>query len=578
MSTSARAMSGPPYPPPIERQRLLAQLGGESLKHHPLEHLLAAAVAWAAQGMGTPKGKVMRLLPHGSAFLMVATYGWPPALVGRSLIENSPKDPAGLCVQEARPVMVTSRKDAARRGLSFSAELLDHGIQSTVTAPILPCDGRAWGVLEVNAEFPAEHDEEAVLFLQIFADLLGAAIQRAEAEDLLRDERESYDSILRQLPVGVSVVDAAGRVIRRNDRAAELLGNPPPPGSEPGSGPEMLQADGQPFSPATHPTLRALKGETVHDMIIRHPRPDGSTAWLELDAHPIRDRQGHIVAAAVAFQDIEARLRMERALADRERRYRFLTDSIPHTIWTADATGRLDYVNHRWALVTGLPDDRALGAGWLDVVHPEDREPTEKAWRLAVATGSTYVAEFRVRTLSHGYRWVVSRGLPDFGPDGRVHGWFGTVTDIHQAKAHAQQLADAKAEAERANLAKSKFLAAASHDLRQPMQSLFLFTSALAATPLSNRQKTLLERMDLSLDAQKTLLDSLLDVSKLDARVIAPEIADCPVNTIFEQLENDFGLRRLAELLGLKVTVRSRLGKGSVFCVLCPLSKTGQHG
>ena len=81
-----------------------------------------------------------------------------------------------------------------------------------------------------------------------------------------------------------------------------------------------------------------------------------------------------------------------------------------------------------------------------------------------------------------------------------------------------------KDEAERANLAKSRFLAAASHDLRQPLHALGLFLSELAQQPLDARSRQLTNRLMTSTDAMEGLLDSLLDISRLDAGVLTPEI------------------------------------------------------
>ncbi|PWC32196.1 histidine kinase [Azospirillum sp. TSO22-1] len=104
-----------------------------------------------------------------------------------------------------------------------------------------------------------------------------------------------------------------------------------------------------------------------------------------------------------------------------------------------------------------------------------------------------------------------------------------------ERKAAEAALHRAKEEAERADLAKTKFLAAASHDLRQPLQSLFFFTAALGAqvTPKGTEALRNLER---GLDALKGLLDSLLDVSRLDAGLVVPEIEDFPISDVLDEI------------------------------------------
>ena len=110
-------------------------------------------------------------------------------------------------------------------------------------------------------------------------------------------------------------------------------------------------------------------------------------------------------------------------------------------------------------------------------------------------------------------------------------------------------------EAERANLAKSRFLAAASHDLRQPMHALVLFIAELSAMAHPPETMRLVRQIAASAEAMETLLDSLLDISKLDAGVLHPEPRKFPLQQIFRRLADDFAA--LAEEKGLRLRVRA---------------------
>jgi two-component system, sensor histidine kinase len=114
------------------------------------------------------------------------------------------------------------------------------------------------------------------------------------------------------------------------------------------------------------------------------------------------------------------------------------------------------------------------------------------------------------------------------------------MRDITARRWAEEGLRAAKAEAERANLAKSKFLAAASHDLRQPLQSLILFTAALDSQVQSPRGRQALAHLERGLDTLKALLDSLLDISKLDAGMVTPDITDFPINSIFDEIADSY--------------------------------------
>jgi len=113
-----------------------------------------------------------------------------------------------------------------------------------------------------------------------------------------------------------------------------------------------------------------------------------------------------------------------------------------------------------------------------------------------------------------------------------------------------EQLREQKAIAEQANRAKSRFLAAASHDLRQPMHALGLFVDALRGVQDEATRIRLLSQVDVSLDALGKLFNALLDISRLDAGVVETQVEDFPLARVLEKLEGEF--RALAEQKGLK--------------------------
>jgi two-component system, sensor histidine kinase len=122
-----------------------------------------------------------------------------------------------------------------------------------------------------------------------------------------------------------------------------------------------------------------------------------------------------------------------------------------------------------------------------------------------------------------------------------------------QLEATNERLCRAKDEAERANLAKSKFLAAASHDLRQPLQSLILFAGVLKGYVQGSRGEQALKHLEAGLGALKALLDSLLDVSKLDAGMVTPEITEFPISAVLEEIAASYAPFAATKGLGWRV-------------------------
>ena len=121
-----------------------------------------------------------------------------------------------------------------------------------------------------------------------------------------------------------------------------------------------------------------------------------------------------------------------------------------------------------------------------------------------------------------------------------------------------QRLAIALEQAEAANRAKTRFLASASHDLRQPMHTLALFTAALSMRPLDEGSRIITTQMNSAMQAVNSQLDALLDISKLDAGVVTVRMADIRLDALLSRLASDFA--PLAERKRLKLGVRCPLG------------------
>jgi len=113
-----------------------------------------------------------------------------------------------------------------------------------------------------------------------------------------------------------------------------------------------------------------------------------------------------------------------------------------------------------------------------------------------------------------------------------------TLIDITERKAAEQTIAAARAEAERASDDKTKILAAASHDLRQPIQALMLFSETLSTYDHDEESTSILGKFQASLDGVKSLLDTLLDISKLDAGLIVPQSRIVPLGTVLSHLND----------------------------------------
>jgi PAS domain S-box-containing protein len=201
--------------------------------------------------------------------------------------------------------------------------------------------------------------------------------------------------------------------------------------------------------------------------------------------------------------------RQHRTLRESERRFRSVAEALPQLVWTTRPDGWVTYFNRRCAEVTGLAPGTGLGEGWLNAVHPEDRDSSLATWKAALRSGTPFEVEYRLRCADGSYRWFLGRGLPSKDESGNVIEWFGTCTDIDLQKQAIAAMAEATE-------SKDRFLAVLSHELRSPLTPVLLSVTAMLEGPrvCPTCSPTLkLIRDNVALEAR--LIDDLLDVSRI---------------------------------------------------------------
>jgi PAS domain S-box-containing protein len=127
-------------------------------------------------------------------------------------------------------------------------------------------------------------------------------------------------------------------------------------------------------------------------------------------------------------------------------------DAIIHTapdiIFSRKADGSRDYISDRFYDFTGAPPDSANGFGWLDYVHPEDKDKAMADWMRCVGSGANYEAEYRLRSRDGSYRWFRARALP-IRDDEKIVKWYGTCSDIQDSKLLEKSIRDNALELEK---------------------------------------------------------------------------------------------------------------------------------
>lgn len=161
--------------------------------------------------------------------------------------------------------------------------------------------------------------------------------------------------------------------------------------------------------------------------------------------------------------------------------------------------------------------------------------------------------------LAPGGVWFMCRIFPYLTHKNAVEGVVITFADITERKSVAKALDEARQKADMANVAKSRFLAAASHDLRQPLQSLTLLQALLAQTVEGEKAQRLVGRFDQTLGAMTGMLNALLDINQIEAGVVKARPTDFPVNDVFDRLRNELVYPAQAKNIALRIIPSSMI-------------------
>lgn len=175
----------------------------------------------------------------------------------------------------------------------------------------------------------------------------------------------------------------------------------------------------------------------------RHLKPDGSISWFYSQMVPEIDANGNVLGYIGTLTDITVRKEAEIALKESERRYATLAEAVPVGIIRFDAQGHCIYVNERWSEMTGQAITAALGMGYLDVLHPEDRDQLLlewSQWRQSPQPRRLFQREGRYIRPDGNINWFSGYALPEINPDGIVVGYVGTLTDITERKRNEDKL------------------------------------------------------------------------------------------------------------------------------------------
>jgi PAS domain S-box-containing protein len=206
----------------------------------------------------------------------------------------------------------------------------------------------------------------------------------------------------------------------------------------------------------------------------------------------------------------------EEAVRRSEERYRALTEAVSTAVWTWDPVaqeGDFSATQDWWCEITGQTTEEQSGQarlGWIEAIHPEDREKVRAAWTAAMEEGIPYQVEYRVLTPDGGERMILARAVAVREPDGTVREWVGMLSDVTERWRAEEALREA-------DRRKDEFLAMLAHELRNPLAPIRSSAEALRrlVPDIDARADRALRMIDRQVVHMTRLVDDLLDVSRI---------------------------------------------------------------
>ncbi|HEX4181982.1 MAG TPA: ATP-binding protein, partial [Caulobacteraceae bacterium] len=392
-------------------------------------------------------------------------------------------------------------------------------------APVRLADGATIGVLTVMGPAPHAYDKTLAGRLQDLADGVADECERARAAETaalrdreLRTAREVMAAFVASVPIESVMTDRSFRVLTATPRWLETMGIT----EAEAVGRTLPDIAAEAFAYFKDQFERCLTGELVKEPGVRVISGDGKRRWMNLELTPWRDQTGEIAGVVSAAHDVTKTVEAMRSLERTQQRLQLATEMANLQVYDVDYQRRTIVTAGKALFPLNEAEDKAVAeavfsGGTERFVDPRDRALVAEASRRFHKEKAPYEIEYRVLRDGGEEFWIAEVMHAVRGEDGVTRRVVGAMQNITARKQAEQALIQAKEEAEAATRAKSAFLATMSHEIRTPLNGVLGMAQAMAAEPMEPAQCERLDVIRQSGETLLTVLNDVLDLSKIEA-------------------------------------------------------------
>ncbi|MEP7360301.1 MAG: GAF domain-containing protein, partial [Chloroflexota bacterium] len=291
----------------VAQQATLAHIGQQALSERSLPVLFADACVLVSNVLDTELVALLELSADGDTLHLVEGVGWKPGVVGELNVYSIENTQSGYTIATGGPVIVPDL--AGEKRFKVWPAVAEHGAKAGMSVRIGSAE-KPFGALSAYTKRLGRFTRDEANFMQAVANVIGAAVERDQIDNQLRESRDQLAAIVANIDEGITVITPHGMLFANDEAArlsgfadaAEMLATPLP---EIIDRFEMSDEDGKAVDPSELPSRRAMLGEEPPEEILGfRVKARDEERWSSVKSAPIRDTNGRVTHVITTFRDI----------------------------------------------------------------------------------------------------------------------------------------------------------------------------------------------------------------------------------------------------------------------------------